>query len=54
MMIDWFQRSTYEATAFLGPIASALLAGFAVVIFSDVYLTPAGERHLAQIDSEAA
>jgi hypothetical protein len=54
MIFDWFQRSTYEATAFLGPITSALLAGFAVVILGDLYLTPAGERHLAQIDSEAA
>ena len=52
-MMD-FQRATYEATAFLGPIASALLAGFAVIIFGDVYLTPAGARYLEQIDQEAA
>lgn len=53
-MTDSFQRIVYEATAFLGPIASAVLAGFAVVIFGEVYLTEAGERYLAQIDQEAA
>jgi hypothetical protein len=50
----WFQRATYEATAFLGPIASALLAGFAVVIFGHVYLRPAGAPYLEQIDQESA
>lgn len=47
-------RFIYEATAFLGPIASALLAGFAIAICGDIYLTPAGERYLAVIDQESA
>lgn len=45
--IDAFQRQVYEATAFLGPTVSALLAGFAVVLYGEVILTPAGERYLA-------
>jgi hypothetical protein len=48
-----FQRATYEATAFLGPHVSALLAGFAVMLFGEIYLTPAGARYLEQFDHEA-
>lgn len=54
MMADQVQRAAYEATAFLGPIISALIAGFAVVIFGELYLTDAGARYLEQIDREAA
>jgi len=51
-MMD-LQRAIYEATDFLGPHASAILAGFAVVIFGEVYRTPAGERYLDIIDQES-
>lgn len=46
-MTDLFQREIYEASAFMGPVVSALLAGFAVMVFGELYLTPAGERYLA-------
>lgn len=51
-MMDWFQRTTYEApgTVFLGPIAAGLLAGFAEVVGGQFYLTAAGERYLASLD----
>jgi hypothetical protein len=54
MNFPQLQRAIYEspATVMLGPIASALLAGFAEVTGGRVYLTPAGERYLKQIDSE--
>lgn len=47
-MIDWLQRALYEApaTIALGPIGAALAAGYAVMVFGVVYLTPAGERYL--------
>ena len=46
---DAIQAGVYEAPAIaaLGPQWSAVAAGFAVVIFGTVYITPAGERYLA-------
>jgi hypothetical protein len=52
LMFDFWQRATYEASASLGPIASALMANFAIVIAGELYLTPAGERYLAALDQE--
>jgi hypothetical protein len=48
------QRLTYEAplVAALGPLWSALSAGYAVVICGVVYLTPAGERYLEQLETD--
>jgi hypothetical protein len=45
-MLQW-QRLTYECLSFLGPVWSAVWAGFAVIRWGDLYLTPAGERYLA-------
>ena len=41
------QRATFEALEPLGPLTSALSAGYAVVLLGVVYITPAGERYLA-------
>lgn len=49
MSLDAFQSHIYEMTAFTGPTVSALLAGFAVVIFGELYLTDAGGRYLATL-----
>jgi hypothetical protein len=46
------QAWTYEALAFLGPVWSAVLAGFAVILFGEVYITPAGEEYLANYFEE--
>jgi hypothetical protein len=46
---DW-QRMTYEALADLGPVWSAVAAGFAVILWGEVYLTPAGEAYLAEME----
>ena len=45
---DAIQREFYESPAVqaLGPHLSAISAGFAVVLFGTVYLTPAGQRYL--------
>lgn len=51
MSSDGIQRAIYEATAFLGPIASALLAGFAIVVCCELQLTAAGARYLAALDA---
>lgn len=40
------QALTYEAMVFLGPVWSAVWAGFAVIVFDTVYLTPSGQRYL--------
>ena len=52
-MIEFFQRMTYEApaTVVLGPLTSALVAGFAEIIGGQIYLTAAGERYLADLDN---
>ena len=34
----------------MGPVGSAVAAGFAVILFGTVYLTPAGEAYLEQWD----
>lgn len=44
---DDFQRFLYEALSHLGPLGSALGAGFAVIVGNRVLLTPAGERYLS-------
>lgn len=48
--IYFLQRLFYEApaTVAFGPAASAVLAGYAVVIGGELYLTPDGERYLDQ------
>jgi hypothetical protein len=45
---DAYQRAVYELPAVqaFGPLWSAIIAGFAVVIFGETYLTPAGTRYL--------
>jgi hypothetical protein len=50
-MMLW-QRATYEALAPLGPTWSAVFAGFAVIIWGDVYLTPTGETYLTTLELE--
>lgn len=51
---DWFQRAVYEApaTVALGPQLSALAAGYAVLIGTELFITPAGERYLQNVNSE--
>lgn len=44
------QAITYEALAFLGPVWSAVLAGFAVFLMGDLYLTPAGQAYLDSLE----
>jgi hypothetical protein len=51
MMQHW-QKWTYEALAELGPVWSAVAAGFAVIVLGEVYLTPAGEAYLASMEGE--
>jgi hypothetical protein len=36
----------YESLESLGPFLSAIAAGYAVVVFGVVYITPAGEEYL--------
>lgn len=50
-MISNAQRYTYETLAHLGPEASAVLVGFAVLWLGKLYLTPAGERYLSGADA---
>ncbi|MCA1379446.1 hypothetical protein I6F34_01250 [Bradyrhizobium sp. BRP05] len=45
------QAITYEALAFLGPELSALCAGFAVMIYGELYITPAGEAYLESLET---
>jgi hypothetical protein len=42
------QRAIYEHPMIvaLGPLWSAIFAGFVVVIFGEPFLTPAGQRYL--------
>ncbi len=51
LMIEEMQRLVYESPAvmILGPVWSAVVAGFAVVIGGQLYITPAGERYLERI-----
>jgi hypothetical protein len=51
-VIDW-QRWTYEALAPLGPTISAVTAGYAVMIWNELFITPAGEAYLAKLEEEA-
>jgi hypothetical protein len=44
-----WQRLTYEALAHLGPVWSAVAAGYAVIVWGDLYLTPSGEEYLEAI-----
>lgn len=44
-MLAW-QTLTYEGLAFLGPQLSALWSGFAVMIWGELHLTPAGQAYL--------
>lgn len=43
------QALTYQALSPLGPVWSAVLAGFAVIIWGEVYITPAGESFLKSL-----
>lgn len=47
------QATTYEALAFLGPLWSAVYAGFAIVLWGEVYLTPAGQAFLETLEEVA-
>jgi hypothetical protein len=49
MMQRW-QAMTYEALADLGPVWSAVAAGFAVILWGEVYITPAGEAYLSTLE----
>jgi hypothetical protein len=40
------QATTYEILADLGPLWSAVFAGYAVTVAGVVYITPAGEEYL--------
>jgi hypothetical protein len=44
------QALTYEALAFLGPVWSAVCAGLAVMIFGELYITPAGQAYLDALE----
>jgi hypothetical protein len=46
-----FQALTYESLAWLGPVWSAVCAGFAVIVFDKVYLTASGERYLEVLET---
>ncbi len=46
-----FQRFVFESSD-LGPLGSALVAGFAVVILGTPYLTEAGERYLEELEEQ--
>ena len=45
------QVLTYEALAFLGPVWSAVCSGFAVMIFGELHLTPAGQAYLESLEN---
>jgi hypothetical protein len=45
------QGLAYEALEFLGPVWSAVFAGFAVVIFGELYLTPAGQAYVDSLET---
>jgi hypothetical protein len=49
---DAIMRETFEApvTVVAGPVLAAIGCGFAVFIGGQLYLTPAGERYLAERD----
>jgi hypothetical protein len=49
-----WQRMTYEAMQYLGPVWSAVAAGFAIVLGGEVYITPSGEAYLNALDEEEA
>jgi hypothetical protein len=42
------QCRTYETLAPLGPVVSALCAGFAIILFGQLYITPAGQRYTGE------
>ncbi|WP_316207456.1 hypothetical protein [Bradyrhizobium sp. SZCCHNR3118] len=46
------QAATYEALAFLGPVWSAVCAGFAVMVWGEVYITPAGLAYLEALNGD--
>jgi hypothetical protein len=48
------QTLIYESLAFLGPVWSAVCAGFAVIVFDKVYITPSGERYLEAVSQGQA
>lgn len=45
------QSASYEALAFLGPLWSAVFAGFAIIVWGEVYLTPAGQAFLDTLET---
>jgi hypothetical protein len=46
------QAKTYEALAPLGPQLSALCSGFAVVVWGEMLLTPAGQTYLDKLEQD--
>jgi hypothetical protein len=49
-MMPW-QAFTYEALAHLGPVWSAVFSGFAVYVWGELHITPAGQRYLSTMES---
>jgi hypothetical protein len=46
------QALTFEALAPLGPRVSALCSGFAVMVWGEMLLTPAGEAYLDTVKGD--
>ena len=53
LMFDWLQRFAFEApaTVALGPELAALASGFAILVGDRMFITPAGERYLQNVNS---
>jgi hypothetical protein len=53
-LFDPVQQAAYEhpAVIAMGPVWSAVTAGFAVIIAGQPHITPAGERYLASLPIE--
>lgn len=54
--MEFFQEMVFEqASIFMDRITAACVAGFAIYIDGEFYLTPAGDRYLDRLDrAEAA
>ncbi|MGC0389236.1 hypothetical protein [Bradyrhizobium sp. USDA 241] len=44
------QAATYEALRFLSPVWSAVCSGFAIMIYGELYITPAGQAYLDSLE----